>query len=445
MTSIEAFLIAAALQATPATTQEKPLPPEAPATAAPSNEFSALEVLFKDGLRFRTRDGNFDARLGGRMLTHYRTVVDRPDDSTAGDGLRTVPDSFFVRQARLELEGTVMKEFGYRVQTDFGTGLYNQGAGTGPANTTGTLRDAYVEWVGIPEFKIRAGQFFEAVSQEDITSTRFIEFAERSDLNRLLPGREIGLQVSGICFDKRLEYFAMVCNGTGLLNDSGRAVSDANDEKEVSGLLRVTPFAGTDLDALKSLRLGIGASIGDADNAPVSGFDLVSTQLSVMYLSSTGGGSFDGTRWRLDPQISWAWGPLGFRAEYLRREDELAHGTAVGEIRSAGWYAYVTCILTGEDKKFEDRILPKSRWGALEVAFRYAVLNIDHLSESGVAVAQGNADRINSITAGLNWWITRNVRITANAILERFDDEVAFDNRAEDSLFGFLFRAQVDF
>lgn len=444
-----ACLITAALQATSAPAQEKPLPPEATPAAAPAHEFSALEVLFRDGLRFRTRDGNFDARLGGRMLAHFRTVLDRPDDNTgttaAGAGsYRTVPDSFFIRQARLELEGTVMKEFGYKVQTDFGTGQYNQGAGTGPANTTGTLRDAYVEWMRIPEFRIRIGQFFEPISQEDTTSTRFIDFAERSDLNRLMPGREIGLQVSGVCFDKRLEYFGVVCNGTGLLNDSSRAVSDSNDEKEWAGLIRVSPFAGTELDALKTLRLGLGASIADVDGAAASGFDLVSTQLSVMFLEA-GAGTFDGTRSRIAPQLSWSWGPLGLRAEYLLRRDELAHGAPVSEIRSRGWYAALTGVLTGEQKKVEDRITPKSKWGALELAFRYAVLNIDHLGESGVALAQGNADRIESITAGFNWWITRNVRLTANAILERYDDEVAFDSREEDSLVGFLFRAQVDF
>jgi phosphate-selective porin len=60
-------------------------------------------------------------------------------------------------------------------------------------------------------------------------------------------------------------------------------------------------------------------------------------------------------------------------------------------------------------------------------------------------LAGQNADRINSITLGLNWWIQRNVRFTANATWEQYDDRVAFDNRSEDSLFGLVFRAQVDF
>ena len=39
------------------TTQDPPKPDETP-----------VEVYLKDGLRFRTKDGNFEARIGGRFI-----------------------------------------------------------------------------------------------------------------------------------------------------------------------------------------------------------------------------------------------------------------------------------------------------------------------------------------------------------------------------------------
>lgn len=62
---------------------------------------SGLKVESKDGLKVKSEDGNFSAHIGGRLLTHYRFVQDRPE----GAGTRSSPDTFFVRQARLEMSG----------------------------------------------------------------------------------------------------------------------------------------------------------------------------------------------------------------------------------------------------------------------------------------------------------------------------------------------------
>jgi phosphate-selective porin OprO/OprP len=408
-----------------------------------------IEAYWKDGLRFRTKDGAFEGRIGGRFLGHVRTVFDRPDDELGG-ARRSVPDSAFVRQARLETEGTFYKEFGYKVQVDFGTGLYNQSTGAGPSNVSGTLRDGFVEWKRWTELQVRFGQFFEPVSQEDMCSTRFIDFVERSPLNRLMPGREIGLQFAGQLFDKRLSYFVMLANGNSLLNDAGRAVTDSNDEKELAALVRFSPFAGSDVDALRGLRFGLAGTVGSVDSVPAgtgaatAGFDLVSTELSILWLDSTAG-LFDGRRTRVDPQVWWTWGPAGVSAEYLIREDELVDGSPESDLETRAFYAAATWILTGEDKKPEDRIVPKGEWGALELAVRFASVKVDDPSDAGLSAAVGNAEKMSSVTAGLNWWVRRNVRISANVVREKFDEEIPFDDRSEDTFTGLLFRAQVDF
>ena len=413
---------------------------------APKPDENPVDVYFKDGLRFRSRDGAFEARIGGRLLAHYRTVFDRPDDdpTTPLTPLRSVPNSAFVRQARLEMEGSYSKEWGFKVQVDFGTGQYNQSAGTGPASVTGTLRDAFLEWKKHKEIQVRFGQFFEPVGQEDITSTRFIDFTERSSMNRLMPGREIGVQVAGSLFDDIATYAVMGLNGAALLNDQGRAVVDREDEKELAVLLRLSPFRNSDLDLLKGLRVGLGASVGSVDDAGAGSFDLITTELSVMWLDSSAG-VFEGRRTRIDPQLYWTIGSFGLSAEYLLRKDELIDTAPESELESSGWYLAASFIVTGEDKKPETRIVPKGDWGAIELVARIANVAVDNAVDAGIAVAAGNAEEARSITFGFNWWVTRFVRISANAILETYDEEIQFATRQEDQLFGLLFRGQIDF
>lgn len=402
-----------------------------------------VEAYFKDGLRFRTKDGHFEAHIGGRALATYGAILDRPDDET--DPRRTVPGTAYLRQARLQMSGTLYRDWGFMVQGDFNSGTINQSTfGAGPSNATGILRHAFVEWKRLKEFQLRFGQFFEPVSQEDNTGLIFVDLAERSPMNRLLPGRDIGLQASGTLFGDMLTYAVMGCNGGSLLNHQGSSVVDREDGKEVAALVRVSPFRNTGNDLLKGLRLGIGGSAGSVDDVAADGFDLVSTELFVMWWESTAG-TFDGRRTRLVPQIQWPIGPFNLQAEYLIRRDELADGSAESRLETSGFYVQASYILTGEDKKPEARVVPKGDWGAVELAFRFSRVSVENGVDAGLGAAVGNAEEITALTFGVNWWVVPNVRLTANVIAERYDEELFFDTREEDSLVGLLLRGQVDF
>jgi phosphate-selective porin len=200
---------------------------------------------------------------------------------------------------------------------------------------------------------------------------------------------------------------------------------------------------------LTNLRLGLGGSAEDVDSVGSGGYDLTTTELSVLYLHSDAGPAFDGMRTRIVPQISWPIGPFAFRGEYLLRKDELAPSAAPDdELETSGFYVQASFILTGEDKKPEDRIVPKGSMGAVELAIRYAHVELDDPFATGanIALAAGNTDKVDAISFAVNWWFTRNVRLTASVIHETYDDEIDFDNgTTDDSMTGFLFRAQVDF
>jgi phosphate-selective porin len=419
----------------------------APAAApAQDSAGSPVDVFWKDGLRFISRDKNIEAHVGGRIVLHGRTVFDRPDDTTAP--LRSVPDSVFFREAYLEADAKIYKEFGVKVQADFRTGTINQTTGAAPSSVQGNLKDGYISWKRWDEFNLRLGQFYEPISYEDQTSFRFIDFAERSVMNRLLTGREAGIEFRGSIDKGLLSYRLMLANGAALLNDQGRGVVDREDEKQVAGRLMIRPLRPVGEPLLAGLELGIGGSIEDVDSLPVTGFDLSTTELSVLYLDSTGAGTFDGLRTRIMPQISWELGPVLLRGEYLIRKDEFDDTTPAfvdSALESSGWYAYATWLVTGETKKAETRVTPTGEWGAVELGLRFARIEIDNAFDNGLAAAVGNSEKVTSVTVGVNWWVRSNIRVTLNAVREDYDDKLQFDTREEDTLWGLIARAQIDF
>ncbi|HYE98824.1 MAG TPA: porin, partial [Planctomycetota bacterium] len=223
------------------------------------------------------------------------------------------------------------------------------------------------------------------------------------------------------------------------------SVTDRDDEKEIAALVRVWPFRNSG-NLLQNIRLGVGASVGSVDDLASGGLDLVSTELSIMWWESGAAApAFDGRRTRIVPQIQVPIGPLNLQAEYLIREDEFADGGPESELETSGFYVQASYILTGEDKKPENRIVPKGDWGAVELAVRFARVTVENGVDAGLGAAVGNAEEMTSTTFGVNWWPVRMVRFSANVVVERYDEELFFDTREEDALVGFLLRGQVDF
>ena len=412
-----------------------------------------LSLSYKDGIWFKTDDGSFTAVLNGRVIANYRTIFDRPDDIPASAGAnRTQPDSLFLRQARIDLQGTAAKQFEYRLYLDFPTGRQSN-TGTAPSSTTGTIQDAYLGWRPSPDFGVRIGQFKEPFSQEQTTSLRATDFVERSILDRLAPGRDLGILIHGKPFGGVLEY------ELGAFNGGGRSVADNNDAKEAAGRIRVSPFKNADDGSLlKGLRFGVSGTIGDLDAASTAAttgdpLDLTSTELNIKFLDAGGAAVVDGRRSRIGLEFTWLYEFLGLRAEWARRTDTLTTGAGTtNRIPVNAYNVSLTALLTGEKKTLEDRIVPdnpfdlEGGWGAFELAARWSALRADNDVLSLGASADPNANAVHVISAGVNWYLTRNVRITPDFVYERYNRDIGFADGVRERTFrGFLVRFQIDF
>lgn len=394
-------------------------------------DLTEIKATFKDGLKLKSADGNFEAHIGGRFIQHMRFVTDRPDSS------RTSADNFFVRQARLEMSGTFYKDFEFKVQTDF-----PQGSST----TSGTLQDAYIGWKKYKEFSIRFGQQKEPFSQEETTSTRFIDFVERSNVNKLTPGRDVGIMLHGtLASDIALSYEA------GIFNGQGRAVNDGNDEKDLAARLRVSPFLTSDNAVLNGLRLGIAGTWGDQDGTDFS--DLSTTETVTKYLDVDSGVSLEGMRTRRGAELSWLYESLGVRAEYFTVVSQVIEGAVKGGIDAQAWYWAVTYLLTGEKKTLENRLKPANPFnidtgdiGAVELAARVAGVRFDSdVFTKGFASEAGNSNDVVSYTIGVNWYLNTTFRVIFDYIIENYGDNVLTGNSAFDDQTAFMARFQMDF
>lgn len=411
-------------------------------------------------LTFATADGNFTAKIGGRIYFTWLHIFDR-DDGSGG-----TPDTFNLDTARVMLDGTFFKSFYYRVeyeaqsQAQTQTVDVDEGAGTSnvsitSARGTARMKDIYIGWNAIPDYlSIQGGQMKMPWSQEETCSSRFIDFGERSILNRLAPAHNAGVMAKGFLADKIFEWNLGVFN-TALSRDAGRNAPDPSDEKMVAARLFISPFV-TQNNALKQLRLGVDAFVGDIDGG-VAQPDLSTGDLGgVAFADFNGTAALDGMRKAYLVNFHWGYGPFALRAEYGMINQELLDGTAESDFDITGYYVQATWLLTGEDKPLENRVKPKNNldpanggWGAFELAARLAMVKVaDEAIDAGIMAAGENQDT-QEIAVGLNWWWAPNVALRLTYHMFSFDEDltpaIGTGDSLEDKQDVFYVRWQIDF
>ncbi len=379
-------------------------------------------------LSFSTADGNFTAKIGGRIYFVYRHIVDR-DDGSGGTA-----DQFIVDTARFQLDGTFYKDFFYRLE------------GASEKNGAFAYNDVYVGYSGLRDyFSIQAGQFKVPFSQEETCSSRFIDFAERSLLNRLIPSRDQGIMLFGSIADKVLEW------NLGVFNGVTKNTADLNDEKDVAARIFVTPLKNSNVDLFKQLRLGFDVTYGDIDGranaADITSGDLGGVTLIDLTPGAAPAGNFvDGIRTRMVANFSWLYGPVSLRAEYLMQKQQLYDDPTIleSDFTIKAYYVQATWLITGETKPLENRVVPKNNlnplnggWGAFELALRYCSLDASDAEDAGFfgppPVPLANM-KVNQLTVGINWWWTSNMALRINYEHLTFDEDLPVKGGGGDPL-----------
>jgi phosphate-selective porin OprO and OprP len=350
----------------------------APATQAQDD----WSTKWNNGFKVESADGKFKLGFGGRVQADYTFA------STDGD-LPEIEDGFEFRRARMFIEGTVYENVEFKIQYDFAGG-------------DAAAKDIYVGLVD-DWGKVRFGQFKEAFSLEELTSSKYITFVERSlPVLAFAPSRNVGVGFSG----KRGDTFDW---GVGAFyEDDDAGISISEDSYNVTGRVSYRPLYED--KGARLIHLGLGASIQERDGS--LRYRARPEAHLTPRLVDTGNFAGSGST-LLGGELAGVFGPFWFSSELIQASTD---APALGDPTMSGAYVQAGWMLTGETKSFSGgtfgRQRPKVNYGpgkgAWEVALRYSTVD---LSDAGIA--GGEQD---DITAALNWYLNPVTRLMLNVV-----------------------------
>src|SRR6185369_13176946 len=223
-------------------------------------EAEAAEAKAKDtpkfsmgagGLQASSADSNFTMTVRGYVQADSRVFL-------GGEDIKG-NDTFLLRRVRPIFEGTMFKDFEYRLMLDFGTGITS---GTG---NNAFLQDGYLNFHHWDAVQFQVGKMKEPVGLERLQSGRNLLFIERGLPTQLVPNRDVGIQLHGKLWGNTLAYQVGYFNGVEDGGSDDMEVSD--DGKDVAARLFLQPFDQTDIEPLKKFGIGIAGTHGSHEGA----------------------------------------------------------------------------------------------------------------------------------------------------------------------------------
>ena len=421
----------------------------------------------ENGFKITSSNKEHQLRIGTSIQTDYRNFLgDNPPAWIAGSTAATGwyggvgPDSIFLRQARIILEGYVFNDIYFKLMPDFAQ----------TSSTTNLIPDAFVDFAYQPKASLLVGKYKPSIGLERLQGDANTVFLERAFPTNLAPNRDMGLQLHGafakpgyktekapgpIDSKNFFTYQVGITNGTG---DSGNIAmngalpNSANqfaNNKEFDGRIFAQPFQHSGYDWLEGFGVGVSGSFSNPDHltlsaqrTPLGQSQFIDyTQMTGQTTGATGTGttarvvSSNGNANRIYPQAYWYSGPFGLMGEYVASTQTLnASGSAragagrstvnnISQTNTAAQFQF-SYVVTGEDNQFEG-VKPirnfdpgKGTWGALQLAGRWSELNVDNDTFKLLDPTK-TASKATALTVGANWFLNKYSLI-------RFDYENVF-------------------
>ncbi len=341
-----------------------------------------LETSNRQLARFRTEGREFEAHLGARF--HLDTAVYDEDTTSLNNHVE-------IRRLRLGLDMRLFRDWRSSVVVELSPG------------TSEWLRDAWIGYYGFERTRIQVGVRAVPLGMEAATSSNDITFLERSLANAQSPESLTGLNLEtyGDSWSARVG---------GFFDAFGEEERDKQRAEGplVLGRLTVAPILGEK----RVLHLGVSSFYRDVRGK--NRYRLRSRPESSLapYFFSTGQLADVDDAVAFAVEVAGAIGPVSIQAEYMRtqlwRDEGRSNPYFDGAYAEASWFP------TGESRPYDvrrgvfERIQPRRRWGAVQLAVRWSRLD---LIESGIDGGEGD-----DISVGVNWYLSPNLRIMFNYV-----------------------------
>ncbi|HKS59069.1 MAG TPA: porin [Steroidobacteraceae bacterium] len=337
---------------------------------------------------------------------------------------RDFSDGAYFRRARFGFEGTLARDFTYRVIAELG------GSGTeGPAR----INDFWLGYTGFAPFTIQVGAFSPPANMDDginVESSLFIERASSAELSRTIGGADgrIGLGVRG--------------SGSRWMSSLTLTTRTVNDAEVFDSQLAAVGRFGGLLATSADYNIHAGLSGTWVFQPPDQGSTVAAAQRRGLRFRDRPEIRVDSTRLvdtgAIDADSAYVYGleaAANWKNWYLQGEsfhygiERTAATSLLPDPEFAGFYVQGSWILTGETRRYDAAsgafqaprpfvpFTSAGGMGAWELALRYSHLDLDY--HAGLAGTAATADAIRGgvqdiWTLGVNWYLNPNVKLMFN-------------------------------
>ena len=172
-------------------------------------------------------------KFGGYVIGKYAYTSQAGQNSNNG---------FSQRLVRAYVDGTILKDFKYRVQVQVNNASFH-------------MKDYFVEWAHWKEFSVKIGQYKRAFLFENPYNPWNVGFGDYSQVTKKFAGmgdyngegsstggRDQGIQIQGDLLPMADGSFRLIHYQLQLMNGQGINAADANSSKDIIGTLQVQPI-----------------------------------------------------------------------------------------------------------------------------------------------------------------------------------------------------------
>jgi phosphate-selective porin OprO/OprP len=361
-----------------------------------AQEKPAYKTYWDNGMKVQSSDGAFKLKFGGRIQTDWASFF---EDEGIKDSIGTSINGVEFRRVRFYNSGQIYHNIKYKLQFDFVGG-------------TAKLNDAYIMITKIPVIGfLQIGHFKEPVGFEQLSSSKYLTFMERSLTAADEPARNVGFMIGNSIKSKRLSFRLGIFREADIYGNSKGLEDKYSITTRLYGLPVYKP------ESKKILHLGTAYSYRNPQGNKYRIKAKPEAHLANNYLVTEL--IEDASNFQLiQSEIVYVTGPLSIKTEVVharvRRSDP---GNA--NFNYTAFYGMASYFLTGESKNYKtsgkySRLKPKNNFdgkggaGAWEVGLRFSAMDINKENVAGGSI--GN------ITFALNWYLNPATRIITNYI-----------------------------
>jgi phosphate-selective porin OprO/OprP len=426
-----------------------------------------LKTSWRYGLYAETAHKDFKVHVGGRTQFDAVWMGANQEVQFGPGGTGRIDDGVNFRRGRFLIEGTLYEVVDFMCEWDFiNTAdvdplnpVFQGDVINTPAPTDLWAQITNLPWLGV----VRAGNMKPPLSFEHLTSSRWLNFMERSlAFDAFIGGPNNGFQPGLLMFNWAENERATWALGVFKNNQTVFGWNTGDGEIEIVG--RVTALPVYEHDGRCLVHLGLGASHRDPDEDTVrlrtrtalrNGPAALHTRLLDIRMLGT-------SQDLVVPEFAMVWGPWTVQSEYFGvwvsdatvplTPPNVNFGTCF--FQSA--YVEVLYFLTGEHRPYSKfggsgaafgRVIPHSNFfwvpgyagsiwtsGAWQVGARYSWLD---LNSKGVLGGVAH-----DVTLGLNWFLNPNMKVQWNYSVSHRDVE---GGGSDGIIHGFGTRLAFDF